>query len=243
MLTLCRYFDKQWANYNATFLTPRQAAPPTPSNGKGQGSGSNRLVPDQGRGRVQGRVQGQGQGREHATFGLWNQTDRLFMRDDTHLWSDGYWGRGNGWAMLGLVDAVRYGSMDYGGLDPHHARYVDVFKRFASRLVELQGADGAWRSSMLDTVRFPTPETTGTACFTRGLAFGLNAGLLDEDTFAPAVRKAWGYLAHTALQPTGQVGFCQGPGGGPGNGFNASSTSDFCVGMFLGAAAEVALLR
>ena len=206
-----RYYEKMWANFNSSFLAPRHS---------GSSSSSSST---------------------HSTFGLWNATERLFMRDDVHLWDKGFWGRGNGWAMLALVDAIQYGA---GGTafapDPHRHKYVAIYKLFAGRLVELQGADGAWRSSMLEgSSRFPSPETTASACFTRGLAFGVNAGLLDERSVVPAVQRAWDFLSRTALHPSGQVGFCQGPGGGPTNDFNASSFSDFCVGMFLGAAAEV----
>ena len=76
--------------------------------------------------------------------GLWNATDRLFHRDATKLGTTVYWGRGNGWAMLGLVDALRWGHAD-----SHRPRYLAVYTAFAARLMELQGADGAWRSSLL----------------------------------------------------------------------------------------------
>ena len=42
--------------------------------------------------------------------------------------------RGNGWAMLGLVDALRWGGI----VDPHRSTYLAVYKEFASRLLELQ---------------------------------------------------------------------------------------------------------
>jgi hypothetical protein len=208
------YFEKLWANWNASMMTARVTPSRTP----------------------------------RGAYGLFNRSDKLFMQNDINLWHDGYWGRGNGWAMLGLVDAIRFGdagAVTSGVADPHRESYISVFKLFASRLLELQGDDGAWRSSMLDTAAFPTPETTGSACFTRGLAFGINAGLLDVGTYVPAVNKAWGFLSQTALQPSGRVGYCQNAGGTPTNQsdlLNATSTSDFCVGMLLGAAAEVARL-
>ena len=207
-----KYFDKQFANWNASMLQPRRSASSS----------------------------------AHGSYGLFNRTDRLFMRDDRNLWHDGYWGRGNGWAMLSLVDAIRFGdakAVTGGTADAHRDRYVEVFKLFAGRLAELQGEDGAWRSSMLDSDRFPTPDTTASACFTRGLAYGVNAGLLAADTYTPVVEKAWGFLSQVALQSDGTVGYCQHAGAGPGNAFNASSTSDFCVGMFLGAAAEVSSMQ
>ena len=204
-----RFFRKMFANWNASMLQPRG------STGGGGGA--------------------------HGSYGLFNRSVRLFMRDDTHLWHDGYWGRGNGWAMLGLVDAIRFGdaaAVAGGVADPNRPDYIAVFRVFAARLVELQGENGAWRTSLLEPDRFPTPDATGSACFTRGLAFGVNSGLLAPATYGPAVRKAWGWLSRVALHPTGKVGFCQPAGGGAGH-FNDSATSDFCVGMFLGAAAEV----
>jgi hypothetical protein len=209
-----KYFKKMWANWNASMLTARLVPSRTPL----------------------------------GTYGLFNQSDKLFMRDDTHLWQNGYWGRGNGWAMLSLVDAIRFGgsgAVRGGVADPHRENYITVFKLFASRLLELQGDDGAWRSSMLEATTFPMHETTGSACFTRGLAYGVNAGLLDASTYVPAVNKAWEFLSHSALQPSGRVGYCQAAGGAPTNNsvlLNESTTSDFCVGLLLGAAAEVSRL-
>ena len=58
-----------------------------------------------------------------------------------------------------------------GHADPHLGRYLAIYQAFAARLMELQGADGAWRSSLLQSDLFPTPETSATACFTHGLAY------------------------------------------------------------------------
>jgi unsaturated rhamnogalacturonyl hydrolase len=218
-----KYFDKQWANWRSSMLQPptgQPSPPPSPSQRLGAGGGDG--------------------------LALWNVTDRLFHRDETKLGTKIYWGRGNGWAMLGLVDALRWGGI----VDPHRSTYLAVYKEFASRLLELQGADGAWRSSLLGSQLFPTPETSGTACFTHGLAYGVNAGLLEKSTFAPAVRKAWDFLTQVAMHQhngddAGRLGYCQSPGGGPANAsvkFDSNSTSDFCVGMMLMASAQVAAM-
>ena len=39
------------------------------------------------------------------TFGFWNATECLFYRDERFLGSDVFWGRGNGWAIGGLVQS------------------------------------------------------------------------------------------------------------------------------------------
>lgn len=120
-----KYFDKQWANWCSTVFGPLSASTITTAV----------AVDDGGK--------------------LWNATDRLFHRDQTKLGTNTYWGRGNGWAMLGLVDALRWGNATVAATgdrgvhqgDPHWSRYNAVYKTFAARLIELQGADGAWRSS------------------------------------------------------------------------------------------------
>lgn len=74
---------------------------------------------------------------------------------------------------------------------------------------------------MLHASLFPQPETTGTASFTAGLAYGVSAGLLDSQTFAPAVWQAWNFLSETALNSSGFVGHCQKAGGDPTNTYDA----------------------
>lgn len=180
-----------------------------------------------------------------TTYNLFNLTDRLFYQRSGLHGTDVYWARGNGWAMLGLLNAIRFGdaaAVKGGVADVHREEYIRVFKLFADRLLELQGTDGAWRSSLLHSSLFPQPETTGTASFTAGLAYGVNAGLLNTTRFAPAVWQAWDFLSTTALNSSGFVGHCQQAGADPTNTSFANGTSDFCVGMFLMAAAEVASL-
>ncbi len=108
----------------------------------------------------------------------------------------------------------------------------------AASLAKLQGADGFWRSSLLDADQFPTPETTGTACYTYALAWGVNNGVLPAATYTPVVLSAWAGLSSVALQSDGVVGWCQPEAGSPGPA-TVNSTSDFCVGQFLLAGSEV----
>jgi unsaturated rhamnogalacturonyl hydrolase len=108
----------------------------------------------------------------------------------------------------------------------------------AAALVRVQGADGLWRSSLLDADEDPNPESTGTGMYTFGLAFGVRTGLLPRAAYLPAVQLGWQGLATISQQPSGMVGWCQPVGAAPG-GTNATTTSDFCVGQFLLAGAEV----
>ena len=99
-------------------------------------------------------------------------------------------------------------------------------------------SSGMWSASLGDAAAYPNPETTGSSSFTFAMAYGINAGFLDAATYTPVVTRAWQGLSTIALQGDGLVGWCQPAGASPGE-ETASSTSDFCVGLWLLAASEV----
>jgi rhamnogalacturonyl hydrolase YesR len=187
-------------------------------------------------------------------FGLWSERDSLFYRDPpakrAHDQEGVFWSRGNGWAAGALVAALRHAAPPGGPppASPARARaaegYAWTLRRLAARLVSLQGGGvgGCWPVSLTDPGFFKVPETTGTAMFVHALAYGVRAGLLDARTHLPAVRRGWECLSRVALQPSGRVGWCQSGGDRPHRNIKAEITSDFCVGMFALAAAEVAQL-
>ena len=78
----------------------------------------------------------------------------------------------------------------------------------------------------------------GSALFTYAMAWAVRNGVLDKAVYTPIVYAAWAGLAGTSLQPNGLVGWCQ-PANGQPAGTTQNSTSDFCVGNFLMAGAEV----
>ncbi|MCA1937024.1 MAG: glycoside hydrolase family 88 protein [Asticcacaulis sp.] len=149
---------------------------------------------------------------------LWVEQDRLFLRDErfkdqSHLGTDGkpiYWARGNGWVMGGLVRVLDAMPAEFEG----RAFYVDIFKKMASRLIELQQADGLWRSDLNDPKGYPEAETSGSAFFVYALAWGINHGLLDRATYQPAVTKGWAALNRHVL-PNGLIGAAQKTGDRP----------------------------
>ncbi|WP_298330353.1 glycoside hydrolase family 88 protein [Asticcacaulis sp.] len=149
---------------------------------------------------------------------LWVEQDRLFLRDErfkdqNHLGTGGkpiYWARGNGWVMGGLVRVLDAMPAEFEG----RAFYVDIFKKMASRLIELQQADGLWRSDLNDPKGYPEAETSGSAFFVYALAWGINHGLLDRATYQPAVTKGWAALNRHIL-PNGLIGAAQKTGDRP----------------------------
>lgn len=173
--------------------------------------------------------------------GLWDPAWSFFFRDPTYFNATSpngapvFWGRGLSWASSAMARAVR-------ALPPGHplaAEFAGKLVSIAHALAPLQdGGDGMWRANLLDAAAFPNPETTSTSGFTFALAYGVNSGILDAAVFTPIVLRAWAGLTSVALQPSGLVGWCQPPGAAPGPAV-VSGTSDFCVGLWLMAGAEV----
>ncbi|HEY0681061.1 MAG TPA: glycoside hydrolase family 88 protein [Steroidobacter sp.] len=71
----------------------------------------------------------------------------------------------------------------------------------------LQKPDGYWPSSLLGPENSP-PESSGTGFFVYGLAWGINAGLLDRDTYEPTVARGW-HALEAAVDPDGRLGWVQ----------------------------------
>jgi len=175
---------------------------------------------------------------ERVTEKFWNASESLWYRDARYLQSNVFWGRGNGWAIGSLVDTIRY----YDTTLPEYNTLIQTFKEHAEKLKSIQSDDGCWRSSLLDPINYPIQETTGSSAIVYGLAFGINQKILSEDDYMHVVERAWKCLAKTALQPSGLLGYCEPVGYEPQHDIYPTSTSDFCVGLFLCATTEVAEL-
>jgi rhamnogalacturonyl hydrolase YesR len=144
-----------------------------------------------------------------------------------------FWSRGNGWVLAGLARVLEHMPADY----PDRPRYQRLLREMASALVRVQGEDGLWRSSLLDPEEYPLPESSGTGFFAYGIAWGINNGVLDRETYLPAVRLAWKGL-DWALQPSGKLGWVQQIGYDPRS-VSADDTMEYGSGAFLLAASEI----
>jgi rhamnogalacturonyl hydrolase YesR len=164
-----------------------------------------------------------------AIGALWDKQNDLFYRDVHFIGKSPpvFWARGNGWVLAGLarvMDGLPAG-------DAARPRYAELFKILAARIVQLQGEDGAWRADLLDPDRFPLPESSSTALFAYGLAWGVNHGLLSNADYAPAVLKAWAALKRAQL-PDGRLGSVQPKGDRPAE-TTATDTAPYGGGAFL----------
>lgn len=150
-----------------------------------------------------------------------------------------YWSRGNGWALAAMARTLQL----LPATDAHRQEYVNVLTGMAAALKTRQRDDGFWNMNLDDAADNPGPETSGTALFTYGLAWGINSGLLNSDEYLPVVAKAWSGLCAISVQPSGSLKYTQNVGEKPiPIGQLAGSSVDFGVGAFLLAASEVVKL-
>ena len=174
--------------------------------------------------------------------GLWSAEDGLYYRDESYFnattpaGAPVFWARGNAWAIGAMARSLAFTPPTH----PAHAVYSTQLRALAAALAPLQGADGMWRASLLDPQNPPNAEATGTAGFAFGIAYGVNAGLLDAATYRPIAEAAWRGLA-TLVHDDGFLGHCQ-PAGAHPEPAGPGDTSSFCVGLFLLAGSEVAKL-
>ena len=84
------------------------------------------------------------------------------------------------------------------------------------------------------------PETSGTAFYTYGIAWGINAGLLPRAEYEPVARRGWAAL-NRAIQPDGRLGYVQQVSDRPEK-VEPGDTQYYGVGAFLLAATQMALL-
>lgn len=187
--------------------------------------------------------------------GLYNLTDHLWVRDTNYLGkrlaSDGtlqkcYWSRGNGWVFAGLARIMDV----LPSSDAHFGEYKINFQEMAAALKPVQRSDGFWNMNLAYTNDFPGPESSGTAMFVYGLAWGINHGYLDRATYLPTVIKGWNALATSALHHNpstdpGFIGYVQSTGSYPTNSptmvtyTSVPDFDDFTLGAFLLAGSEV----
>jgi hypothetical protein len=133
--------------------------------------------------------------------------------------------------------------------DLHYAEYLQTFQDMAVALKAVQRSDGFWNVNLAYTNDYPGPESSGTACFTYGLAWGINHGYLDSNTYLPTVINGWNVLAigalhHSTGADNGFLGYEQSTGSKPADGQPVTYTSvpnfdDFGLGLFLLAGSQI----
>jgi unsaturated rhamnogalacturonyl hydrolase len=179
--------------------------------------------------------------------GLYNKADGLWWRDKDFVppykepnGEDCYWSRGNGWVIAALVRVLDIMPEDA----PHRDEYLKTYKEMLAALVPLQRPDGFWNVSLHDPTHFGGKETSGTALFVYGMAWGINKGIISSETYKPVLVKAWNAMTKEAIAKDGSLGYLQGTGKEPKDGQPVTFTSrpdfeDYGLGCFLLAGTEV----
>ena len=184
---------------------------------------------------------------EYADREFWASTDYLFseqyglyFRDSRYfdMTSDNgapvFWGRGNGWVFAAIPLIIN----DLPDGHPSTVRYVDLYRKFAASLLELQTEEGFWPASLMDPDKVRTPEVSGTGFITYGLAWGVNNGVLTDQQSKQVVERGWTAIER-AVDPSGRVNWVQHVGRGP-DPVQRSDSQLYGVGAVLLAASEMA---
>lgn len=175
---------------------------------------------------------------------LFDKNEYLFYRDarfkpdaDPLLLSENgspiFWSRGNGWVIAGLARILEFMPDDF----KNKNKYEKLFTGMSAKLITLQDDEGFWHSNLLDPVETPEPESSGTAFFCYGIAWGINNGYLDKTTFLPVVKKAWIAL-NKCLDENGQLHWVQLVGSAPAP-VKYENSVEYATGAFILAGSEV----
>ena len=183
--------------------------------------------------------------RDTLAGGLFNVKDGLWWRDKDYVppykEPDGqqcYWSRGNGWVYAALVRCMNNCSPK----DKAYKRLKRDFMLMSQALLKCQREDGFWNPSLTST-NYAMKETSGTALFLYGMAWGIQKGYLKAKVYKPACDRAWAAMVRDAVHPDGFLGWMQGTGKDPSAGQPLSYTKipdfeDYGTGCFLLGAAE-----
>ena len=137
------------------------------------------------------------------------------MEQDTDgLWFHGYfvaqkahapfkWGRGNGWAMITMVETLSAMDQD----DALRPQVLEILRRQVAGLKRVQADDGMWRQ-VLDRPDL-WEETSCTAMFSYGIARAVHRGWIDPENMAMA-RKAYAAAARNVDTDGSVHGTCRG---------------------------------
>lgn len=164
--------------------------------------------------------------------------DGLFIHasDGPHAW-----GRGNGFALLGVTEALTH--LPASGSTP---ALLTIYRTHVAALVRHQSDDGSWRQVIDEPASYR--ELTATAMIVAALSRGVARGWIDRTTYLPIVDKGWAAVA-ARVMPDGTVrDVCSGTGAGPTKEYYlnrpvVNGADDRGGAMALLAAIEVATLR
>jgi rhamnogalacturonyl hydrolase YesR len=116
------------------------------------------------------------------------------------------WGRGNGFAALGLMEALT--AMPSG--HPSRADILGIYRKQMDGMVTMQSPDGMWRQVVDEPGSYR--EESVTAMTLSAMARGVRLGWIDAKKFRPIIDRAWRALAAHITEEGGIVDICTSTG-------------------------------
>ena len=116
-----------------------------------------------------------------------------------------YWGRGNGFAVLGLAETLT-------NLPQSHPLYADIllmYKKLLNGLLKYQNPSGCYHQVI--TLRGSYQELTSTSMIGYGVARGVKLGLLDQ-SYLPTLASLWNGAKDRITETGDVVDGCTGTG-------------------------------
>lgn len=118
------------------------------------------------------------------------------------------WGRGNGFALMGLTEALTYLPESW----PDRARVLEIYRKHVNALVRQQSEDGSWRQVVDEPTSYH--ELTVTAMTVTAMARGVGRGWLGND-LRPVIDRGWRAVVARVNEDGTLRDVCSGTGAGP----------------------------
>ena len=119
------------------------------------------------------------------------------------------WGRGNGFALLGVTEALTYLPDTW----PDRARVLEIYRKHMRALVTHQSDDGSWRQVVDEPTSYR--ELTVTAMTVAAMARGVRLGFLDRAAYPGAIDRGWKAVVARVNEDGTVHDVCSSTGAGP----------------------------
>ena len=116
-----------------------------------------------------------------------------------------YWGRGNGFAVLGLAETLTYLPQSY----PLYADILLMYQKLLNGLLTYQNPSGCYHQVI--TLPGSYQELTSTSMIGYGIARGIKLGLLDQ-SYLPTLTSLWNGVKSRVTETGDVVDGCTGTG-------------------------------
>jgi unsaturated rhamnogalacturonyl hydrolase len=178
-----------------------------------------------------------------VSAGLYDTTYHLWYRDGgfkTQKAANGqpvFWSCGVAWVFGGMTRVLQDMPADF----PTRAKWTSQFREMAAAVKAEQGFNslygGLWTTSMRDHTQWPDPESSASAFFCFGMAWGINNKVLDSAQYIDCVRNAWRDLVAN-VGADGRLQRCENVNWQPDN-INTANSSFEGEGAFMLAGEEM----